>query len=107
MISKNLDEVSKRIQSAKGRSPYNQQVQLIAVSKTKPVSMLQEAYNEGIRDFGENKVQEILEKYDKYKSILLTEIILIIPPIISGKKNKKFSFMFLKRKYILVVFKVK
>ena len=45
MITKNLDEVSKRIQSAKERSPYNQQVQLIAVSKTKPVSMLQEAYN--------------------------------------------------------------
>ena len=37
---------------------------LIAVSKTKPVSMLQEAYDAGIRDFGENKVQEILEKYD-------------------------------------------
>lgn len=65
MISKNLDEVSKRIQSAKERSPYNQQVQLIAVSKTKPVSMLQEAYNEGIRDFGENKVQELVEKYDE------------------------------------------
>ena len=38
---------------------------LIAVSKTKPVEMLQEAYDAGCRDFGENKVQEILEKYDK------------------------------------------
>ena len=38
---------------------------LIAVSKTKPVEMLQEVYEVGCRDFGENKVQEILDKYDK------------------------------------------
>jgi len=35
---------------------------LIAVSKTKPVADLQEAYEAGIRDFGENKVQELVEK---------------------------------------------
>ncbi|HSI76139.1 MAG TPA: YggS family pyridoxal phosphate-dependent enzyme [Lunatimonas sp.] len=35
---------------------------LIAVSKTKPVSAIQEAYDAGIRDFGENKVQEMAEK---------------------------------------------
>ena len=40
-------------------------VTLIAVSKTKPVDMLKEAYRAGARDFGENKVQEIMEKYDK------------------------------------------
>lgn len=38
---------------------------LIAVSKTKPVEMLKDAYDAGCRDFGENKVQEILDKYDK------------------------------------------
>ncbi len=37
---------------------------LIAVSKTKPVDMLLEAYDAGCRDFGENKVQELLDKYD-------------------------------------------
>jgi pyridoxal phosphate enzyme (YggS family) len=35
---------------------------LIAVSKTKPIAALQEAYDAGIRDFGENKVQEMAEK---------------------------------------------
>lgn len=40
-------------------------VTLIAVSKTKPVEMLQEIYDCGCRDFGENKVQEIMDKYDK------------------------------------------
>ena len=38
---------------------------MIAVSKTKPVSMLQEIYEEGIRDFGENKVQELASKYEE------------------------------------------
>lgn len=45
-----------------GRNP--EEVSLIAVSKTKPVSMLQEAYDAGCRDFGENKVQEIMDKID-------------------------------------------
>lgn len=38
---------------------------LIAVSKTKPVSMIREAYDVGQRDFGENKVQELREKPDQ------------------------------------------
>lgn len=40
-------------------------VTLIAVSKTKPIEEIKEAYNMGIRDFGENKVQELVDKYDK------------------------------------------
>jgi PLP dependent protein len=38
---------------------------LIAVSKTKPVSAIEEAYREGIRDFGENKVQEMVDKHSQ------------------------------------------
>ncbi len=61
----NLKHVRENIAAAVTRSGRNMKdVTLIAVSKTKPVSMLQEAYMEGCRDFGENKVQEILEKYD-------------------------------------------
>ena len=41
---------------------------LIAVSKTKPVEMLKEAYDAGARVFGENKVQEIVDKYDQMPS---------------------------------------
>ena len=40
------------------------EVTLIAVSKTKPIEMLQEAYDEGCRNFGENKVQELVDKYE-------------------------------------------
>ena len=63
MIETNLLQVQKRIQEAcrrAGRNPA--EVTLIAVSKTKPLSKLMEAYEAGVRDFGENKVQEILAK---------------------------------------------
>ena len=41
---------------------------LIAVSKTKPVEMMLPVYEAGCRDFGENKVQEIMDKIDKLPS---------------------------------------
>ena len=41
-----------------------EEVTLVAVSKTKPISDLQEAYDAGQRIFGENKIQEMVEKYD-------------------------------------------
>jgi len=69
MIADNLKEVEERIRKAAltaGRDPS--EVTLIAVSKTKPVPMLMEAYDEGIRVFGENKVQEIMDKYDEMPS---------------------------------------
>jgi len=40
-------------------------VTLVAVSKTKPISDLMEAYNAGQRIFGENKIQEMVEKYEQ------------------------------------------
>lgn len=54
-ISKNLEEI---------RSTLKDHVTLVAVSKTKSVEEIMEAYKEGIRDFGENKVQELEEKYE-------------------------------------------
>ena len=63
MIKEQLEEVRKNIEEAckrAGRDP--KEVTLIAVSKTKPVPMLEEAYEAGARDFGENKVQEIVQK---------------------------------------------
>lgn len=47
---------------SKIKSNIPDDVKLVAVSKTKPVSSLMEAYQLGIRDFGENKVQELLQK---------------------------------------------
>lgn len=62
-IKENLGEVRENIRKACKKAGRNvEDVTLIAVSKTKPLSMLEEAYEAGARDFGENKVQEIIEK---------------------------------------------
>ena len=46
-----------------GRDPS--EVTLVAVGKTKPASMIRELYDLGVRDFGENKVQELTAKYEE------------------------------------------
>ena len=65
MLKENLANVEKNIEQAcKNAGRSRDEVTLIAVSKTKPVEMLQEIYDENIRDFGENKVQELCDKFD-------------------------------------------
>lgn len=63
MVTENLKAVEEKIRKACERSGRDRgEVTLIAVSKTKPVEMMEEAMESGIRVFGENKVQEILKK---------------------------------------------
>lgn len=65
MIKENLDFVYKNIEIACQKTGRrSDEVTLITVSKTKPVSMLMNAYEYGCREFGENKVQELVEKYE-------------------------------------------
>ena len=65
MLKDRLEEVEERIQEACRRAGRDRsEVTLIAVSKTKPAEVLKEAYDLGIRVFGENKVQELTEKYE-------------------------------------------
>ncbi len=65
MLKENYDKVAENIATACKNSGRDvKDVTLIAVSKTKPVSMLQEIYDHGCRHFGENKVQELAEKYE-------------------------------------------
>lgn len=54
-IAENLKEINEKLPD---------EVTLVAVSKTKPGALLMEAYKEGQRIFGENKVQELVEKYE-------------------------------------------
>ncbi|MDD3279590.1 MAG: YggS family pyridoxal phosphate-dependent enzyme [Lachnospiraceae bacterium] len=69
MLRENLSEVEEKIQAACDRSGRRrEEVTLIAVSKTKPVEMLQEIYDCGQRVFGENKVQELDEKIPQMPS---------------------------------------
>ncbi|MDW7695677.1 YggS family pyridoxal phosphate-dependent enzyme [Flammeovirgaceae bacterium SG7u.111] len=56
-LVKNLEKINQELSGAGCR--------LVAVSKTKPVSMLQEAYDAGVRIFGENRVQELVAKNEE------------------------------------------
>ena len=55
MIKENLQEI---------KAQLPEQVTLVAVSKTKPIADIQEAYDAGQRVFGENKIQEMVAKHD-------------------------------------------
>ena len=55
-------EIVENLIKIKENIPEN--VSLIAVSKTKPTNLIELAYGQGQRDFGENKVQELVEKHD-------------------------------------------
>ena len=66
MVVENLATVEKKICAACERAGRKrEEVTLIAVSKTKPVSMIEELLPGGTRDFGENKVQELCDKYEQ------------------------------------------
>ena len=65
MVAENYRKVEQKVCEACARSGRDRsEVTLIAVSKTKPISMIQEAIEAGVDVFGENKVQELCEKYE-------------------------------------------
>ena len=65
MIVENIKEVQKKIREACEKSGRDESdITLIAVSKTKPDTAIEEALPSGVLDYGENKVQELCEKYE-------------------------------------------
>ncbi|WP_044296031.1 MULTISPECIES: YggS family pyridoxal phosphate-dependent enzyme [Robinsoniella] len=65
MLKENLYDIQKRVEAACKRAGRDSsEVTLIAVSKTKPVTMIEEIMAEGVVDFGENKPQELKDKYE-------------------------------------------
>ncbi len=68
MISDNIQNIENKIMAACDRAGRNRDdITLIAVSKTKPVEIIKEVYNNNIYTFGENKVQELRDKYEDIK----------------------------------------
>jgi len=66
MITTNLDLVNKKIKEACQRvGRQSGEVTLIAVSKTKPTTLIEEAIAHGQNEFGENKVQELVNKFEE------------------------------------------
>ncbi|WP_031550518.1 YggS family pyridoxal phosphate-dependent enzyme [Oribacterium sp. FC2011] len=69
-IESNLKSVEEKIKAACGRAGRNpSEVTLVAVSKTKPFSDILEARNAGAKEFGENYVQEMMDKIEDAENI--------------------------------------
>ena len=69
-IKTNLEEVRKKIKIAAEKSGRNEDdITLVAVTKTYPPEKINEAIDLGVTDIGENKVQEIMDKYDSVKPV--------------------------------------
>lgn len=62
-LDQNLKKVLEKIEIAKKKSPYNQDVKVVCVSKYVGSDKVKEVYDLGIRDFGENRPQELVKKY--------------------------------------------
>ena len=107
MVQNNLEIVEQKIQAACQRAGRDRsEVTLIAVSKTKPVSMIREAMDCGLHVFGENKVQELCDKYEelpkdlqwhmighlqrnKVKYLIGKTALGLMLDLLNGQKNKK------------------
>ena len=61
-VADSLDTVMRRLTDAAAGANRDTVPRLVAVSKTKPTELLLEAYDAGVRDFGENYVQELVDK---------------------------------------------
>lgn len=69
MLKENLAQVEENIAAACARvGRKREEVTLIAVSKTKPLEAVEDVFDLGILEFGENKVQELVDKYERIKS---------------------------------------
>ena len=65
MVKENLKDVESKIAAACEKAGRQRsEVTLIAVSKTKPVELIRDAIDYGMKDFGENKVQEMCDKME-------------------------------------------
>lgn len=76
MMKDNLEQIYSDIEKAAASAGVDQkEITMVAVSKTKPVSLMMEAYNLGVRHFGENRVQEYLDKKEQMPSDVQWNII--------------------------------
>ncbi|TEW54568.1 YggS family pyridoxal phosphate-dependent enzyme [Psychromonas sp. RZ22] len=66
-ISNNIVAIQQRIAKANKQAQRQDEVQLLAVSKTKPVSLIKQAFAQGLSHFGENYVQESVDKIQQIK----------------------------------------
>ena len=65
MVKENLKKIQRKIKKICSKKRNPQEITLIGISKKQPIEKIKEAYEAGLRHFGENTAQEFLEKYNK------------------------------------------
>ena len=89
-ISTNLTHIRERIyQAAQRAGRSGDEVTLVAVSKTKPMAVIQAAYATGQRDFGENRLEELWEKVAAAQTLGLTDICWHLIGTIQSRKTEQ------------------
>ena len=68
-LKETIDLIQTKIESAKKRGGFSHPVQLIAVTKTHPFSLIEECYDAGITAIGENRIQEASKKFRSFDSM--------------------------------------
>jgi pyridoxal phosphate enzyme (YggS family) len=86
-IGSNYEEIFNKVKNLKKENTPT----IISVSKTKPLSMIEEAYSFGIRVFGENKIQEAITKFTELQTNRPEFILHHIGPVQSGTLKKLFG----------------
>jgi pyridoxal phosphate enzyme (YggS family) len=66
-LKSTIEIIQHKIESAQKRGGYNHPVQLIAVTKTHPFSLIQKCYEAGIEAIGENRAQEATQKFESFE----------------------------------------
>ena len=64
-----LEEILSNIKAAQKPCQFDHAVEIVAVTKTHPFSVIQEAYNEGVVSIGENRVQEAMQKFRSFEKM--------------------------------------
>ena len=65
-LEKNVITVLEKIENAKKESIWEQQVELVAATKTRDILMIEELYQIGVKTIGENRIQEAEKKFSEF-----------------------------------------
>ena len=65
-LENKIKEVLEKIETARKNSPFNQKVDLVAATKTRDISQIQDCYNLGVLNIGENRIQEAEKKFAEF-----------------------------------------
>lgn len=87
-LLENLDIVKDHIAKAQSRSGINQDVDIVAITKTHPPEILSQAHKAGLKSIGENRVQEADKKFKQAKTILPKLTKRLVGHLQSNKINK-------------------